>query len=460
MIRSKRVAAAVLAVSGVMLLAACGGGSTSSEDTTAAEAPAEEAPAEEAPAEEAPADGAAEACGPADAAGVGEVFSWWTSGSESAALDALFAQTNTSFPGVELQNAAVAGGAGTNAKQVLTTRLAGGDVPETWQTHPGGELGDYHAQGVLADLTSLYECQGWNEVVPQELIDSMTYDGQITAALAGVHRANVLWYNKPLVEGAGVTVPENVTWADFEQIATTLNDQGITPLCLGDKDIWTAAQLLEAMIVGEVGAEGWQGLMDGTVKWSDPAVQTAVNNFNEVMTWTNPDHKSLDWTGAVTALVEGKCAFNVMGDWAYGELVTKHGLVDGTDFGYTFFGDPNTFVTVGDAFVVGSGSDNPAAGEAFVIAMMSPEAQLAFNKLKGSSPVRSDVDVTQLGVYQQGASDTLANGQKVASLVHGQALVPAANGQAYADAVTLLQADSDAAAFGTAMDNAFAANAG
>lgn len=455
MIGSKRVAAAVLAVSGALLLAACGGSSTSSEASAsgAAEAPAS-APAE------AGAEGAAEACGPADAAGSGEVFSWWTSGSESAALDALFAQTKSGFPGVELVNAAVAGGAGTNAKQVLSTRLAGGDVPETWQTHPGGELGDYHKQGVLTDLTALYECQGWNEVVPKELIDSMTYDGQITAALTGVHRANVLWYNKPLVEGAGVTVPENVTWADFSTIAKTLKDKGVTPLCLGDKDIWTAAQLLEEMIVGEVGADGWQGLMDGTVKWSDPKVQTAVKNFNEAMTWVNPDHKSLDWTGAVTALVEGKCAFNVMGDWAYGELITKHKKVDGTDFGYAFFGDPQTFVTVGDAFVVGQGSKNPAAGEAFIIGLMSPEGQLAFNKLKGSAPVRSDVDVTQLGVYQQGAAKTLAEGKKVASLVHGQALVPAANSQAYSDAVTLLQAEQDAAAFGKAMDDAFAANAG
>ena len=458
MIGSKRVAAAVLAVSGVMLLAACGGGSSSSEATGSAAAEAPASAAAEAPAGEASA--AAEACGPADASGSGEVFSWWTSGSESAALDALFAQTKTAFPGVELQNAAVAGGAGTNAKQVLSTRLAGGDVPETWQTHPGGELGDYHKQGVLADLSALYECQGWNEVVPKELIDSMTYDGQITAALTGVHRANVLWYNKPLVESAGVTVPESVTWADFQKMAKTLNDKGIPPLCLGDKDIWTAAQLLEEIIVGEIGADGWQGLLDGTVKWSDPKVQTAVKNFNEAMTWTNPDHKSLDWTGAVTALVEGKCAFNVMGDWAYGELITKHKKVDGTDFGYAYFGDPSTFVTVGDAFVVGNGSDNPAAGEAFVIGLMSPEGQLAFNKLKGSAPVRSDVDVTQLGVYQQGAAKTLADGKKVASLVHGQALVPAANGQAFADSVTLLQAKGDAAAFGKAMDDAFAANAG
>jgi hypothetical protein len=52
----------------------------------------------------------------------------------------------------------------------------------------------------------------------------------------------------------------------------------------------------------------------------------------------------------------------------------------------------------------------------------------------------------------------LANGKKVPSLVHGQALVAAAVGQAYADAVTLLQANKDVAKFSRAMDAAIAAN--
>ena len=70
----------------------------------------------------------------AGATGKVEVFSWWTSGSESAALEAIFSGMKAANPGVESINAAVAGGAGTNAKQVLATRLAANDTPETWQT--------------------------------------------------------------------------------------------------------------------------------------------------------------------------------------------------------------------------------------------------------------------------------------------------------------------------------------
>src|SRR5258707_2443935 len=52
-----------------------------------------------------------------------EVFSWWTSGGEAAALDALFKVYKEHNAGVEIVNATVAGGGGSAARAVLQTRL-------------------------------------------------------------------------------------------------------------------------------------------------------------------------------------------------------------------------------------------------------------------------------------------------------------------------------------------------
>ena len=395
---------------------------------------------------------------PANASGKIEVFSWWTSGSEDAALQAIISAAVKANSGLEVVNAAVAGGAGTNAKQVLATRLAGGDVPEIWQTHPGGELGQYVDQGVLADMTAVYKSEGWDKVVPKDLVASMTYNKKTYSVLTGVHRANTMWISSAAQKKAGVSLSGSLTWPTFKAAALKMKAKGIDPICLGDKDIWTAAQLLEALIVAEEGAAGWTALLDGSKKWTSAGVKKAVANFNEAMTWVNKDHKALDWTGAVAALAKGTCGVNIMGDWAYGELLVKQNKVDGKDFTYATFGDSNTFVTVGDSFVIGKTAKNQAGAVAFAKAIMDPKVQLAFNKLKGSAPVRSDVSTKTLGKYQQGAAKVLANGKKVPSLVHGQALVAAAVGQAYADAVTLLQANKDVAKFSKAMDAAIAAN--
>jgi glucose/mannose transport system substrate-binding protein len=393
----------------------------------------------------------------AQAAGVTgkvEVFSWWTSGSESAALNAILSGLKKSNPGIEIINAAVAGGAGTNAKQVLATRLAAGDTPETWQTHPGGELKGYVDQASVLDLTALYKSEGWNKVVPKGLVDSMTYNGKTYSVLTGIHRANAVWTNKAALRKAGVSLGASVTFAQLEAAAQKLKAAGIAPLCLGDKDIWTAAQLLEETLVGELGAATFNNLAAGKASWTDAKVVTAVNHFNTMLTWANSDHKALDWTGAVAALAKGTCAMNVMGDWAYGELIVKQQKKDNIDFGYTIIGDPKTFVTVGDSFVIGAKSKNAAAGEAFAKAVMDPKVQIAFNKLKGSAPYRTDVSTASLGAYQRAAAKTLATGTLVASLVHGQQLVAASVGQAFSDGVTVLQANKDAAAFGKAMNAA------
>jgi glucose/mannose transport system substrate-binding protein len=386
-----------------------------------------------------------------------EVFSWWTSGSENAALQQLFSATKRANPGLQIVNAAVAGGAGTNAKQVLATRLAGGDVPETWQTQPGGQLSDYVKQGVLQPVDDLYAKGGWAKVMPKTVLDSITFNGHRYAVLTGMHRSTVLWSNKHLLAKAGVTLGPSATWSQFAKVAGALKAKGITPLCIGDKDIWTADELLEALIVGQVGASGHAGLLNGKMSWSSPQVATAVAHFNQAMTWANSDHKSQDWAGAVAELAQGKCAMNVMGDWAYGELKVKWHQVDGKDFGATILGNPQVFTGNGDAFVVGKGSKNPAAAKAWLTAIMSSTTQIAFNRLKGASPVRKDANLKKLGKYQQWTAGALRTGTFVPSLTHGEAAVAASVGQAYSDAVTLLEANQSASSFGKAMDSAISA---
>src|SRR5690554_5231079 len=76
-----------------------------------------------------------------------EVVSWWTSGSEAEALQVLFDAVQAEMPGLNVENAAVSGGGGSNAQQALNVRLQGGDPPDAWQLHPDGQLASFVAGG-------------------------------------------------------------------------------------------------------------------------------------------------------------------------------------------------------------------------------------------------------------------------------------------------------------------------
>ena len=152
-----------------------------------------------------------------------------------------------------------------------------------------------------------------------------------------------------------------------------------------------------------------------------------------MLTYQNPDHSALSWDQAVKALIEGRCAFNVMGDWAYGEFL-KAKLKDNEDFGWvTFPGTDGLFMVVGDGFVLAKNAPNPEGTAAWLRAIGSKEGQLAFNKLKGSIPTRTDIDPKDFGPYHQWSMKDFSKDALIPSIFHGSAAPPA-----------LLQALSDA----------------
>ena len=380
-----------------------------------------------------------------------EVFSWWTSGGEAAALDALFNIYKKQYPGVEIINATVAGGGGSAARPVLQTRLAGGNPPDTWQSHPGWEmLGQYVQPGYCEEVTDLYKSDGWDKVFPKGLVDLMTKDGKIYGVLAGVHRGNNLFYNKKLLEKNGITVGDKMTFDEFFAACDKLKAAGVPALGVGDSGIWASAQLFENTLLGVVGAQGWMDLFSGKMKWDDPKVKEAMKHFAKMQDYLNPDHSALSWDQAIGALMEGKVAFNSMGDWAVGEFI-KASKKEKEDYGWVSHpGTDGSFIIVADGFTLAKGAPHKEATVAWLKSIGSKEAQEAFNPLKGSIPARTDVDKSKFDGYHQWAMNSFANDKLVPSVAHGEA-APAAFQQALNDAVTAFIVDKNVDNFANAL---------
>jgi len=365
-----------------------------------------------------------------------EVFSWWTSGGEAAALDALFNTYKKQYPGAGIINATVAGGGGSAARPVLQTRLAVGNPPDTWQSHPGWELlGQYVEPNYCEPIDDLYQSDGWDKVFPKALVDMMAKDGKIYAVLAGVHRGNVLWYNKKLLDKNGIKVGDKMTFDEFFAACDKLKAAGIPALGVGDSGIWASAQLFENTLLGVVGPQGWTDLFSGKMKWDDPKVKQAMQYFAKMQNYLNPDHASLTWDQAVKELMEGKVAFSSMGDWADGEFI-KAGKKEKEDFGWISHpGTDGSFIIVADGFTLAKGAPHKEAAIAWLKSIGSREAQEAFNPLKGSIPARTDVDQSKFDNYHRWSMAEFANDKLLPSCVHGEA-APAAFQQAFNDAVS------------------------
>jgi len=350
-----------------------------------------------------------------------EVFTWWTEGGEKAGLDGLVATFEQQYPNEKFVNGAVAGGAGSNAKAVLASRLQSGDPPDTFQAHAGAELKDYIVANQIQDLSSLYDEEGWTKVFPQGVLDAITSDGKIYSVPANIHRANVVWANPTVLQKAGIDpkkVPADIqAWiADMK----TLKDSGVEfPLAVATD--WTQVQLLETVLISDLGPDGYVGLWDGTTDWSSSDVTAALNDYKTLMSYTNTDRSGLDWPDSLKYVTDGKSAYNVMGDWAAGTLIDE-GLVENKD--YVWFpvpGQANVFDFLADSFTLPVGAPNETGAKDWLKTVGSAEGQKAFNTKKGSIPVRTDANPSDYNSYQQAAMKAFAKDTIVPSLAHGAA---------------------------------------
>ena len=210
-----------------------------------------------------------------------EMFSWWTAGGEADGLNAMYDIYKKAYPNVEIINAAVAGGAGTNAKAVLANRLLGGDPPDAFQLHAGLEVEKYDPTKYVQQLDSLYKSEGWEKVFPKDLISLLKYQTHFWGVPVNIHRANVMWYSKDVFDQNGLKPP--TTWDEFFQVAEALKAKGIVPLVIGTKEGWEAGHTFETILVSVLGAEAYKGLWTGQTQWTDPKVTQALETYKKVI---------------------------------------------------------------------------------------------------------------------------------------------------------------------------------
>jgi len=347
-----------------------------------------------------------------------EIFSWWA-GDEGPALAALVELYKKQNPGVEVINATVTGGSGVNAKAVLKTRMLGGEPPGSFQVHAGQELiGTWVKADRMEDLTPLFEEEGWMKAFPEGLIKQIGTDQGIWSVPVNIHRSNVIWFIPENLKKWGVDVPK--TWDDFFAAAEKLKAAGVTPLALAQN--WTANHLWESVALASLGADNWNKLWSGELAFDSPEVVKAWELFGKVLAYTNSDASSLSWQQATDMVVDGRAAFNIMGDWAAGYMNTTKKLEPTTGFGWAPSpGTAGSFMFLADSFGLPKGAPDRDNVIAWLKLLGSKEGSDTFNPLKGSISARVDSDLSKYNSYAQSAAADFKTDKITGSLAHGVA---------------------------------------
>ena len=366
-----------------------------------------------------------EACGQQGAQPVGgnltgnlEIFSWWTAGGEADGLNELFKIYNQKYKDVKIKNAAVAGGAGTNAKAVLATRMQGGKPPDSFQVHAGQELiSTWVKAGKMETITSVWNSQGWDSVIPKGLKDIVSSNGEIWSVPVNIHRGNAIWWTTKSYSGTGPT-----GWNEFFTAMDQAKASGVqAPLAIGTKGNWQTAMLLENGILASGGADYYKQLFSGKGSFTDSKVKDALRTMAHLFDYINPDHPTLDWDDASKRLTAGSSTFTIMGDWAKGYF-TALNLSPNKDFGAAPSpGTKGNYVIVCDTFGLPKNAPDRDNAIAWIQVAGSKDGQAAFNPKKGSIPARTDVSADLFDPVSQGFMNDFKSASLVPSSAHGSA---------------------------------------
>ncbi|WP_170396607.1 MULTISPECIES: ABC transporter substrate-binding protein [Ruegeria] len=364
-----------------------------------------------------------------------EVLHWWTSGGEAKSVAVL--QEEFASNGGTWTDMPVAGGGGDAAMTALRARVLAGNAPTAVQLK-GPAIQEWYEEGVLADISSVADAEGWADVLPASIAGHMKCEGTWCAAPVNVHRVDWIWANADVLAANGIEMP--TTWDEFNAAATKLMDAGVIPLAHGGQS-WQDATVFEAVVLGIGGPEFYQKALvdlDPEALTSDTMVQV-FDQMRMMRGYVDENFSGRDWNLATAMVMNGEAAFQIMGDWAKGEFLAA-GKKPGEDFlcastpgdGYLYNVDSFAMFNV-------DGDDKKAGQDLLAKLIVAPNFQKVFNLNKGSIPARTDVALDDFDICANLSAEdmgsTSAAGSLLPSYAHGMALRGSQSG-AITDVVT------------------------
>ena len=351
-----------------------------------------------------------------------EIFSWWTAGGEADGLAEMFKIYQGKYPGVKIVNSAVAGGAGSNAKAVLATRMQGGKPPDSFQVHAGQELiSTWVKADKMEPITSIWSSEGWDSVIPKDLKTIVSKGSDVWSVPVNIHRGNALWVNAAK-GGSSITPGTGNTLDNFLSALGKAKAAGIKePLALGSKGNWQVTMLLENNIVAVGGADFYRGLFNGKSSWTDNNVKQALTYVKSMLNYVNADNPTIDWDQAAGRVQAGTSVATIMGDWAKGYFTANNWKPD-TDFtGIPSPGTEKTYMIVCDTFGLPKGAPDRDNAISWIKVCGSEAGQAAFNPKKGSIPARTDVPASIFDSIAQRFIGEFKTASLTPSIAHGSA---------------------------------------
>ncbi len=323
-----------------------------------------------------------------------DVVHYWVSKSESAALDVFrkaWVAAGNQWADMPARNKV-------EVQRTVSERVANGYAPAVMQWNANEGSRELPEMGIVLDIDQVAREDNWRDFLPATVLDRITYNGKVYFAPTNIHAENWLWTSEAVFRDLDLATPH--TWDGIFAAAEKIKASGRLPVAVGGGS-WEISLIFNNIMYEKVGSEGYARVISGDPTMvNDPRMIEALEVLRRVSRYAEPAaaRKTKTWADATTAVGSGAAGMQFMGDWAKGELAA-HGYTVDKDFGCSLVpGTAIAYFMVIDAFAFPLTSREEAAEgqKAFARMVLDRDNQVAFSRIKGSLPVRTDVDPSGL----------------------------------------------------------------
>ena len=234
-------------------------------------------------------------------------------------------------------------------KAKLPTMLQSNDRPDIFYSWGGGVMYDQARAGFLRDVSSVVP-DSYLDTVSAAAADAFTFEGQRVGLPLQVSQV-AWWYNKDLMNQAGIDVSQIKMWDDLLDAVKQIKAAGITPICMGGKDKWPVHFVWTHLHI----RNGGKGLFLESLNnggWDRPEYIRSGEQMLELVA-LEPFQKgwlAATWPDQAGFFGDGKCAMALMGNWMYGAQASNSASGEGlADANMGMFNMPMTSGGMGDS---------------------------------------------------------------------------------------------------------------
>jgi raffinose/stachyose/melibiose transport system substrate-binding protein len=352
--------------------------------------------------------------------------------------------------------------------QKLETLAAANKLPELFDTDATPFAQQLAKQGKMMDAEQLLKSLDIYDNYRPGALDYQRFDDGSLYMIPFQFELEFIWYNKALLEKAGVAVPTSLD--DIPAMCTALRSAGITPIAIDGQDQWPLERYIAYQPFREAGPEFVQKLKKGEAKFSDPAGQKTVNWMAELgkAKCFQDGFSAQGYSDAQNQFTSGQAAMYNIGTWELPSLATDK-LDPAVRNDIDFFTLPTTAgsVTAANEFVSPSGigmavnakTYDPLVSDFLKFALEKYPAQYAATgALSPTTDVETVVPANATPLYQKALDQANSLGSKQAMPWDTQ-LDPTTNGRLQQELVLLVQGNITPEQFTETMDKTIAQNA-